>query len=453
MQFINHTPFDSIGYAGVTPAGDTFDVVALKMTLMFASDGSLTLVDEQPGLTVADTFHGEPNVSSVSHESDFCHWKPRCDVMVRGAAHAPDAQPVEQFSARLQITSAAPRSGPESGKPSTSTTSETLLSKTLSIAGPRWFVRRNGIVRLTSRLVRLATLGIVRIPDWRLTKPTPIATLPLRYEHALGGYVRVQVDEPAAKRVAKLAWRPGVTYDSLLKTWQENGQSETLAEAHSPSNPIGTGFAPGWWLNATRTHRVSAPQIELAAARISVGDFLRASEDRLPPDLPIQIPAGFGALNRPWSPRCDLLGTVDDAFVGSDAPLPHDFDFAYWNAAPLDQQINYLHGGETIELTNLSPEGRLAFQLPNDKVFALIEWSDGDIATPALHIDTMLIDTDARKVYLTWRLRVQRSEGREATRLEVRWRNEADDQVRKRQVADWLASLVMTQPAPETSHG
>jgi hypothetical protein len=451
MSFINHTPFDAIGYAGVTPTGDTFDVVVLKTTLAFATDGSLSLVDEQPGLTVADVFLGEPNVSSVSHESDFCHWKPRCDVMVRGTAHAPGGQPAEQFTASLRVTSAVPRSGPEFGMPSNSPTTQTLLSKTLSITGPRWFIRRNGIVRLTSRLIRLATLGLVRIPDWRLTRPTPITTFSLRYERAFGGCARVQVDEPAAKRVAKSAWRTGVTYGSLLKAWQESGQSETLAEAHWPGNPIGTGFAPGWWLNATQARRVSAPQIELAAARISVGDFLAASEGRLPPDLPSQIPAGFGPLNRSWAPRCDLLGTVDDAFINSDAPLPRDFDFAYWNAAPPDQQTDYLHGGETVELANLTRDGLLTFQLPNDKVFAFIEWSDGDIDTPDLHIDTMLIDTDARKVYLTWRLRVQRSEGRKTTRLEVRWRSEADDQVRKRQVADWLASLV--QPTQGTSHG
>ena len=44
--------------------------------------------------------------------------------------------------------------------------------------------------------------------------------------------------------------------------------------------------------------------------------------------------------------------------------LPPDFDDRYFQMAPPDQQIDYPRGGEEVQLVNLTPEGRLGFQLP-----------------------------------------------------------------------------------------
>ena len=44
---------------------------------------------------------------------------------------------------------------------------------------------------------------------------------------------------------------------------------------------------------------------------------------------------------------------VTAAFTQNFAGLPRDFDAAYWNAAPADQQVAFLAGDETLELHNL----------------------------------------------------------------------------------------------------
>ena len=43
--------------------------------------------------------------------------------------------------------------------------------------------------------------------------------------------------------------------------------------------------------------------------------------------------------------RRKLVGTIDGAFINGEAWLPADFDFNIWNAAPPDQQTEFLEGG------------------------------------------------------------------------------------------------------------
>ncbi|HAQ24498.1 MAG TPA: hypothetical protein DCQ80_00760 [Pseudomonas sp.] len=56
-------------------------------------------------------------------------------------------------------------------------------------------------------------------------------------------------------------------------------------------------------------------------------------------------PAGFGIRGRAWAPRLQTAGTYDRQWLDARWPLlPRDFDFAYWNGAPEDQQIDSPHG-------------------------------------------------------------------------------------------------------------
>jgi hypothetical protein len=78
-------------------------------------------------------------------------------------------------------------------------------------------------------------------------------------------------------------------------------------------------------------------------------------------------PAGFGPIDRAWSPRRELAGTFDARWMSSKRPLlPDDYDPAYALCAPADQRIGgFLHGGETIELVNMTPDGLLRFAMPS----------------------------------------------------------------------------------------
>ena len=82
---------------------------------------------------------------------------------------------------------------------------------------------------------------------------------------------------------------------------------------------------------------------------------------------------GLGAVGRWWVlPRRSKAGSCDELWKQTRWPkLPKDFDFGYWNAAPEDQQFDYLQGGEKVMLVNLiDPEhtadksGSLWFKLP-----------------------------------------------------------------------------------------
>jgi hypothetical protein len=114
-------------------------------------------------------------------------------------------------------------------------------------------------------------------------------------------------------------------------------------------------------------------------------------------------PAGFGPIARHWSPRRELAGTYDDDWKENRMPLPpHDFQDAFYQCAPQDQQAPaYLQGGEPVRLLNLTPSGPLCFTLPRVRLtlYATIAASTQE-TQPQLH--TISLRPDVRTVTLTW---------------------------------------------------
>lgn len=152
-----------------------------------------------------------------------------------------------------------------------------------------------------------------------------------------------------------------------------------------PQNPVGSGVAK----RPDRLVGVAAPQIES-------------------PDAPCSSkhpkPAGLGPVSQHWEPRRRLMGTCDETWRHTRAPLwPADFDTAFNCWAPPDQRCDpALVGDETIELTGMSPEGELRFELPGytpQVVFV----ERGRFTYRAPHLDTVILCSDRRRVELTWR--------------------------------------------------
>ena len=115
-------------------------------------------------------------------------------------------------------------------------------------------------------------------------------------------------------------------------------------------------------------------------------------------------PMSFGPVARGWPQRLKYAGTYDQNWTDNVFPfLPEDFDRRYYQAAPEDQQIDYLQGGETILLVNLTPEGRTQFRLPKlDLPLVFMKRLGQEFpATPV--VDTIMIEPDRRLVHLTWR--------------------------------------------------
>ena len=81
-------------------------------------------------------------------------------------------------------------------------------------------------------------------------------------------------------------------------------------------------------------------------------------------------PVGLGFYGRAWMPRAGYVGTYNDEWREKRSPdPPEDFKFDYYNAAHPDLQVKgYLKGDEEVELVNLTPDGRIRFQLPGISV-------------------------------------------------------------------------------------
>jgi hypothetical protein len=190
-----------------------------------------------------------------------------------------------------------------------------------------------------------------------ISSPQSFEKMPLRYEYAFGGRDLSHEDESKQEQEAR--------------------------------NPVGLGF------RARRSKRslydCKLPNLEDPA------HLMKTAHDR--PD-----PTGFGVMGRYWQPRVTYAGTTDDTWMKTRCPLiPADFDDRYYNGAhPKLTYKGFLNGDEKVTVLNASPEGRLGFNLPDQKprvhVVTVRE------KTPLeLKLDTLVIEPDEDKAVLVWR--------------------------------------------------
>ncbi|WP_076902363.1 DUF2169 family type VI secretion system accessory protein [Burkholderia pseudomallei] len=435
MEFINHTPFPALAFAGVDTREQEFHVVALRQTLTWNETDGLHFSDEQQPLCEADEFFGENVQGSVRQESDLCPYKPRCDVIVNATAYPPrrpDGDVPGKFNVRLVVSrpgapvslppepyglnplmSASPeemqtwREEIERAKKIT-TQGHRLIDKTLVVTGERQFVKRTGLLRVVASLVKFSSLGTVRLPDWRLTSPQPAHDVPVILEHAFGGQCRIEQDDVRADRISK---RQRLTAE-VAETHPDAPRAPVAHDAYL-ENVAGLGFARDWYLDAVGMKAVAAPQIEYPQHPVTVAHFNSARVGKL--DLTEALVAGLGVRPKGHPERAKLVGTIDRAFIEGEAPLPKDFDFAVWNAAWPDQQVEALRGDEQIDLVNLCKSGtpcattdasgdvRLTLRLPGHLPFLLVRYENGSIGELESRLDTVLIDPDRREISCVWR--------------------------------------------------
>ncbi len=127
-------------------------------------------------------------------------------------------------------------------------------------------------------------------------------------------------------------------------------------------------------------------------------------------DKPIESPSAeyqpmsLGSIGRGWESRLKYAGTYDQNWIDNTFPfLPADFNEAYFQAAPEDQQIPYPQGGEEVILANLTPEGRASFTLPTIEMpVVFFRKKDENHETEAV-IDTIVIEPENGVFSMTWR--------------------------------------------------
>lgn len=114
-------------------------------------------------------------------------------------------------------------------------------------------------------------------------------------------------------------------------------------------------------------------------------------------------PAGLGAVACHWSPRRELAGTYDEAWLKGRFPLwALDFDPRYACAAPRDQQAEgYLKGGEPVRLVNLTPEGVMEFALPR-LVFGFATRFGAQTVHHRGRLASVIVQPGARRLVMVW---------------------------------------------------
>ena len=121
-------------------------VLVAKATWRIPGPGERARPLEPQPLEPADVFVGEHGQSAMLYGTDFARFKPKCDVLFRASAHAPNGAPVRQMTVGWQV-------GP--------------LKKGLHVVGSRTWRKRFGVV----------SLG----------KPEPFLQMPLHFGLAFGG--------------------------------------------------------------------------------------------------------------------------------------------------------------------------------------------------------------------------------------------------------------------------
>lgn len=180
-----------------------------------------------------------------------------------------------------------------------------------------------------------------------------------------------------------------ITYDIAFGGIDDAHEDSRLHHCYLP-NPVGRGF-----------HRVAYDNL------VHGSPVPSTEEHGLPIAHPYSIyrPMAYGLLGRGWSPRTTYAGSYDDDWLDSRFPfLPDDFDPRYHQSAPLDQQCDYLQGGESVELINLTPDGLCRFQLPRLSVLVSLLGKTFSHLEEAAVMDTLLIEPDRQRFSLTWRV-------------------------------------------------
>jgi hypothetical protein len=320
-------------------------VVLAKRTYDVRPNATPTPVAEAVPLALIDRYYedGDPQTTTVQCEAEVAPFKLATDFVVIGSACAPGGKPVVSLDACVQIAN---------------------TKKQIRVIGDRDCEFNSG-----------------RAP--RFKDPQPFTAMEIRYERAYGG-----IDDKSMPDVMFMY----------------------------PRNPRGTGFLlanHAETVKELRLPNLEDPQDLLTPDRLVLGD---------PEKWPGQpLPQGFGWFPKIAYPRCSFVGALP-AYVGPAVPLKEEtlglvprnqialgrqfrlpsYDVRFNHGASLGLTVPFLAGGEAVRLTNLTPDGVLAFSVPSEKPqMALDIGSGASELPPVLH--TACVRVADRQLDMIWR--------------------------------------------------
>lgn len=416
MEFRNLTPFDAMCFSALGLDGQEYPVLVMKVGYrLLPIEGhpgqfQAEVMDEDPlPLCSADRYYSEEGTSSVCEESDLAPFKPRCDVIVVGNTYAPQGQPNAHWTAGLRISVPVAPPSTDVPLPTPLSPGERLTEYQLAdwqTARQEAFKRRaNAPTRQYFLDKHLKFIGPRQFHHslfggWQLADPKPVTSVPLRWEYAFGGSSVVVNPEHAVDANTPPYLLNEVCYSNPLgRGWIEKRQEDLGYQLDKPLREL------------------PAPQIEPIDRPVWRLDRAKHPEGELDAHGMAQVaagyknqPAGFGVVGRAWAPRLPLAGSYDETWQRERWPgLPRDFDFAYWNGAPVDQQIEFPPPAFRLELFNLTdhsltPDGSLCVELPGHRPFVLLRLHNGAMLPLPMLTDTLRIDTEAMTLALSHRV-------------------------------------------------
>jgi hypothetical protein len=328
---------------GQTPEGQHILGILVKRTYTIVPGKRCVRAEADHRLIPGDEHYGDPMNSTVKYETDFFPFKVATDVVLNGNAYAPRGVPTPALTASLSVGQ---------------------FRKDIRVIGDRVCRYRAGA-------------------DPQFTDPEPFTRMELRYERAYGG---VDVD------------------------------SDKKVPCAYPRNHLGKGFVVGTSQKAVNNLpllNLEDPKDLLTPGRLSCGQV--KNWERQP------MPQGFGWCSPYWQPRASLAGIMPaeralaremrehfakmlppkERKLYEDNPLP-DMDFRFFNGASPGLALPFLSGEEEVRVTNLTPEGELAFRLPGEPPRIGLDIGEGMREAPVF-LHTVMIRLEDRQVDLLWR--------------------------------------------------
>lgn len=416
MDFINNTPFPALNFEGIDQLNQNFHVFVMRQTFTWNEKGLMVLTSEQDPLCIEDVMVDKDDLmSGVLQESDLCHFKPHCDVIVIGHAYTPENRVSDNsFTASIEVQTpdkvlygdpipaskylfaqTQPKANPVQQVKGT-----VLINKTLSILSPRYATAQSeGLVGGTRYLIK--------------TQPLP-HKVTLNPSSSFGGYVYIEENDNRSELVDKAEQIP----EDVREGIHLNPTHGRLAYfSQDDYNPYGRGYLTPEYHKATLPSQIVLPQIHYPEYWVESTHLTEMSKGELNEKVHNQLTAGFGIRAKSHPDRHRYLGKIDDDYIENKRLVPEGFDFAMWNCAYPDQQTEKLVGNEWITLTNLchpntpavtlDKQGntKLRLYLPEFLAYLVTNSNNPDYpeSEVPMKLDTVIIQPDEKKVNMVWR--------------------------------------------------
>ncbi|TQV76394.1 DUF2169 domain-containing protein [Aliikangiella marina] len=205
LQLKNATPFAA--EIAVFPNEKGIDTLYSIVKATFLLQNAWVLADEQAPPQKEDEYWGEPGLSSIKVASDFHIGKSSTDIVMIGAACAPNQTPVHSLDVQLNVGQ---------------------VNKTVRVTGDRVWM------------------------DGRVSAPKPFTSMPIVYEKAFGGRHQITEDQYMAeeKNPVGCSFKGKQSSSDLNKTPLPNIEdpSDPIQYIGDSPNPAGFGFCSPDWL-------------------------------------------------------------------------------------------------------------------------------------------------------------------------------------------------------------